>query len=120
MVSTHPKNISQIGNLPQIGVKIKKNIFGTYYYFCWIGLGFNTNRLHLQPLQEVLQISNSKNPGKKNNETWCAGPRIFQGSKKIEELGKVYDCMEAAQKSTQTDCIICSFFNQGYYPLKQS
>ena len=24
MVSTHPKNISQIGNLPQIRVKIKK------------------------------------------------------------------------------------------------
>jgi len=25
VVSTHLKNISQIGNLPQIGVKIKKN-----------------------------------------------------------------------------------------------
>ena len=26
VVSTHPKNISQIGNLPQIGVKIKHNL----------------------------------------------------------------------------------------------
>ena len=37
MVSTHLKNISQIGNLPQIGMKIK-NIWNHHLviFFCWI------------------------------------------------------------------------------------
>ena len=40
VVSTHLKNISQIGNLPQIGVKIK-NIWNHHLVFCRFGrIGF--------------------------------------------------------------------------------
>ena len=37
MVSTHLKNISQIGNLPQLGVRIK-NIWNHHLYKVYMGL----------------------------------------------------------------------------------